>query len=102
MKIRVMNSKTYSGDGYYIGRPSILCNPYVEGSDGSRKEVIEKYRQWLWRKMKEGGQVFNEMLKLMNIAIEGDLVLICHCKPLACHGDVLAKALNYLIHETEL
>ena len=32
-----------------IGRPSIWSNPYVIGKDGTREEVIEKYRSWLWQ-----------------------------------------------------
>ena len=31
----------------YIGRPSKWGNPYEIGVDGSRKEVIEKYKAWI-------------------------------------------------------
>lgn len=31
----------------YIGRPSKFDNPFVIGPDGTREEVIEKYRNWL-------------------------------------------------------
>jgi len=102
MDIEVVNIKNAGDNGYYIGRPSILRNRFVIGSDGTREEVIAKFRSWLWAEMQKGDVIFNEMLKLMNMAVEGDLVLTCWCKPKACHGDVIRNALNYLIHETEL
>ena len=46
--IRIENKKYYIGDGIYIGRPSLLGNPYVIGRDGTRPEVVIQYRRWLW------------------------------------------------------
>jgi hypothetical protein len=37
----------------YVGRPSALGNPSVVGRDGSREEVIGKYRRWLWERLQE-------------------------------------------------
>jgi len=31
----------------YIGRPSKWGNPFVIGRDGSRADVIAKYRTWI-------------------------------------------------------
>lgn len=65
----------------YIGRPSKWGNPFVIGRDGTRKQVIERYRQWLL------GQP--EL-----IAALGELTgkaLGCWCTPRACHGEVLAQ-----------
>lgn len=31
----------------YIGRPSKWGNPFVIGRDGSRADVIAKYRAWI-------------------------------------------------------
>ena len=48
---RVLNRKTLATtpDGaVYIGRPSKWGNPFVIGRDGTRTEVIEKYRDWLF------------------------------------------------------
>ena len=36
----------------YIGRPSIFQNPYVIGSDGTREEVIEKFKYYFIDKIK--------------------------------------------------
>ena len=35
--ITIENKKTYQGDGIYIGRPSLLGNPYAIGKDGTRQ-----------------------------------------------------------------
>jgi len=77
---RVVNCKRDSYD-VYIGRPSEWGNPFSIGKDGTREEVIEKYREWL------SGQwhLLDQLDKL-----QGN-VLGCHCKPLACHGDILAE-----------
>ena len=63
----------------YIGRPSKWGNPFVIGKDGTREEVIEKYRRWL--------QTRPSLLKDLH-EIKGKR-LGCFCAPLPCHGDVL-------------
>ncbi len=65
----------------YIGRPGKWGNPYTIGRDGTREEVISKYETYITN----------------NPALMADLhelkgkVLGCYCKPLACHGDILAR-----------
>lgn len=68
----------------YIGRPSIWGNPFVIGRDGTRDDVIAKYRGWLMSKP--------ELLAQLP-ALRGK-VLACWCAPLACHGDVLVELAN--------
>lgn len=77
---RAVNKK--SGERYdiYIGRGSIWGNPFVIGRDGTRKEVISKYRDYLLSRP--------DLLALIP-TLQGK-VLGCFCKPSACHGDVLA------------
>lgn len=65
----------------YIGRPGIWGNPFRIGVDGSREEVIEKYRMYI--------QSRPDLLERVS-TLRGK-VLGCFCKPLACHGDVLAE-----------
>lgn len=66
----------------YIGRPSKYGNPFKIGKDGTREEVIEKYRDWLHRNPNLMREVKEELK---------DKVLGCWCKPDACHGDVLKE-----------
>ena len=66
----------------YIGRPSKWGNPFHIGRDGTRAEVIDKYREWLDGQPKLKAAVRREL--------KGK-ALGCWCKPRACHGDVLAE-----------
>jgi len=84
---RVMNRKWQAFD-VYIGRGSLFGNPYYIGKDGTRSEVIEKYRAWFKRKVaNERG--FKDALESLRGKRLG-----CYCKPLACHGDVIVEYLN--------
>lgn len=68
----------------YIGRPSKWGNPFEIGKDGTRAEVIRKYRKWL---RKQPG-----LMKAIR-QLKGK-VLGCWCHPKPCHGDVLAELAN--------
>ncbi len=84
----VKNKKYFaSTSGVYIGRPSKFGNPFVIGKDGTREEVVEKYRQWI---------LSPEQRYLLKAAIKElkGKDLICWCAPLACHGDVLLRIIN--------
>lgn len=95
--IRIENKRTYSGPGQYVGRPSVLGNPFPMRTESSRTEVIEKYRKWLWPKIKRNNaRVMAELNRLQAIADAGDLVLICWCHPLPCHADVIKKCLEWM------
>ena len=65
----------------YIGRPSKWGNPFVIGRDGSREEVIEKYRSWI---------LSQAHLVAALPELKGK-ILGCWCKPYPCHGDVLVE-----------
>ena len=67
----------------YIGRGSIWGNPYIIGRDGSRSQVIEKYRHY----------ILNNQTLLDNLSTLKNKVLGCYCKPEACHGDILLELL---------
>ena len=71
----------------YIGRPSKWGNPFVIGKDGSREEVIAKYREYL---------ISNESL-LRGISELKGKVLGCWCHPNPCHGDVLVELANQIL-----
>lgn len=70
----------------YIGRPSKWGNPFYIGQDGTRAEVIRKYEEWILQQP--------ELLSSLS-ELKGKR-LGCHCKPQACHGDVLAKLADAL------
>ena len=77
----------------FCGRPSALSNPYQIGVDGSREEVVEKYKN------DENCQhQINEFIKYLKVQKPKTLILGCYCKntdkelkgkkQLACHCDV--------------
>lgn len=83
-------------DGIYIGRGTPLGNPYHIGKDGDRVKVIEKYRQYLTKKIQDKDPIILEALNKIK-QYEKDfyvVTLLCHCKPLACHGDIIKEILD--------
>lgn len=93
-------------DGYdvYIGRPSKLIppskpdadgrwgNPFRIGPDGSRAEVIAKFRAWLKGEIVVPGRTPPSREEIRR-ALKGK-VLGCWCAPQACHGDVYLEIAN--------
>lgn len=73
-----------------IMRPSIFGNPFQIGKDGTRDEVVRKYRHWLWKKINEDLEFRASVLSLKGHD------LICCCAPRVCHGDVLKACVAYL------
>ena len=82
-KMKVVHCKREKYD-VYIGRPSKWGNPFVIGKDGTREEVVEKYRDWILK---------NEYLMSCLSELKGK-TLGCWCSPKACHGDVLLELAN--------
>jgi hypothetical protein len=70
-----------------IDRKSIFGNPYVIGRDGTREEVIEKYRVWFYKKLKDSS--FRDRVLALK-----DHILGCWCKPDDCHGNVIVEYLE--------
>jgi hypothetical protein len=84
----------------YIGRPSVLGNPYPVSTKTVQEHnrVCALYRVWLWEEIKKGilSPVYLELLKILEMARNDGVSLVCWCKPLPCHGDVVKNALIYL------
>lgn len=96
--IRIVNGRHWQGEGVWIDRRSALGNPYHIGEDGTRAEVIEKYRVWLWKQIRDRNvTIISALVYLISIvAARGNLTMICWCAPKACHGDVLKACLNWM------
>ena len=73
----------------YIGRPTPennfektkWGNPFKIGRDGTREEVLQKYREWISNQP----ELLNDLHELRG------KTLGCWCKPDNCHGDTLAS-----------
>ncbi|MCH7650679.1 MAG: DUF4326 domain-containing protein [Nitrospinae bacterium] len=70
-----------------IDHTSKWGNPFMIGGDGDRDGVIEKYRSYI-------NHPINALLKSEIIHELKGQVLGCWCKPLDCHGDILAAIAN--------
>jgi hypothetical protein len=77
----------------YVGRPSQWGNPFRIGPDGTRKEVLAKYEQWLLRQEKLFFSLRAEL---------GGRNLVCHCLlDLPCHADILLRYANHKVTSYE-
>lgn len=77
----VVNKRRACGEHVDITRASEWGNPFVIGPDGSREQVVSKYRTYL----KNNAALMGKLHTL-----EGKR-LGCICHPLPCHGDVLVE-----------
>lgn len=99
MEIRVVKKKRKHPSApwiFYIGRPSPLGNPYEIGIHGSRTEVIEKYKKLLEDSLKDPLSKMSQAIGDIELILKGygKAELVCWCKPLACHGDVIKSVLE--------
>jgi len=70
-----------------IDRTTSFGNPYHIGQDGDRKQVIEKYRTYFYKKLN------NPLFRNKVLLLKGKR-LGCYCKPMECHGDVIVEYLE--------
>lgn len=99
MTITVVN-KHHKQAGEYIGRGSPLGNPFpIDVAKGqTRQLVISNYKEWLERQIAHRvPRVIDELNRLGNIALKGDLALQCFCSPQPCHGDIIKNVLDLSI-----
>lgn len=80
MTTRVVHFKKAEYD-VYIGRPSKWGNPFKLKKGESREACLARYREWLLSQP--------ELMASLH-ELKGK-TLGCWCKPLSCHGDILAE-----------
>ena len=106
--IYVYNSQnedyTSKPNNFYIGRPSILGNPFTHNgvktslaklAFKTREESIEAYEKYfdtMYGKDEEFTKAFDEIYE--HYKNGEDVYLQCFCKPLPCHGDIIADKLQ--------
>ena len=88
MSARVVHcKKAPKGSFIYIGRPSLLGNPFPltdPRDDDARQGVIDAYREWFLT------QIERPDFRAAVEAVRGKN-LGCWCAPRACHGDVILQ-----------
>lgn len=96
----VVVNKRFQPYEVYIGRGSKWGNPFThlrlkdtkaEYHCKTREESIQKYIEYIT--VGDGKHLLNDLWELKG------KILGCYCKPLLCHGDVLAKLADQLTEE---
>lgn len=74
----------------YIGRGGPWGNPFPidNALDVDRTKVIERYRTYFYSEILGNPEKRKQLEGLRGIRLG------CHCKPLPCHGDIIAEYLN--------
>ena len=111
MQINVVNKRKHKSNGlpnYYIGRPSVLGNPYSHISGDtkasvltdSRETAIEGYRTHFDYHIVHSPDFIREVSNIKRIAqLHGGIKLVCWCAPLGCHGDIIKQHLENKMSE---
>lgn len=103
--MQVVNKKGHppTNKDVYIGRPSPLGNRWTHRPDvaakytwmtlvPTREEAVRRYKLWLYERIKAQDPTIMAALR----SIPHDANLVCWCAPLACHGDVVKAACEWL------
>ena len=72
----------------YVGRPMPFGNPFRLIADGTRDEVVDKYRAWFADRIRD--PVFRHQVE----GLRNATALVCFCAPLRCHADVIVEYLS--------
>ncbi len=73
-----------AADRVYVGRPSKWGNLFVIGRDGTRDEVVAKYRAW----------ILQQPALMVALPELRNKDLVCWCAPNRCHAEVLIELAN--------
>lgn len=109
--ITVVNKKNHkpTGRDVYIGRGSPLGNDWTHLPPSaiktkfwgttkyapSRNEAIDNYDKDLVEKIKNKDKaVIDELERIKAMTMNGDVNLVCFCKPRSCHGDIIKRILE--------
>jgi hypothetical protein len=73
---------------------SKFANPYKIGKDGSREEVIAKYKKYITEKLENDDLLISELLSLKGKNLG------CWCYPEMCHGNILLELIDKYSKQT--
>lgn len=87
---RVVNIAKGEPYDVYIGRScknsdGYFGNPFVIGQNGDRADVIKKFERYFAERIGSDPEYRHRVLELQGKRLG------CYCKPLACHGDIIAE-----------
>lgn len=89
-----------------IMRPSVLSNIYSHNPNSAAKYIVESrleavrlYKEYFLKEVKKEGAFRNEVIRIFRLAKEYDIYLLCCCKPLLCHGDIIKEFLEEMLKD---
>ena len=76
--------------------PSILSNEWSHNPNSAakvfvdtREKAISEYKKYFLKKVKKKGKFRDEVIRIFKLAKEKNIYLMCCCKPMFCHGDII-------------
>ena len=84
---RVVNYRREECD-VVVDRSSPFGNPFRIGRDGTRAQVVDKFREYFLDRISRDNSFREQVQELRG------KVLGCSCRPEICHGDVIAAWLR--------
>jgi len=100
MEITVRNKKNWTGDGFYVGRPSPLANPFKLTDEELRPIVLQRYGAMLKNAIQKRDRPIISALQIIEAYLieHGKCNLICYCSPKPCHADIIKQVLLNKFH----
>jgi hypothetical protein len=94
LKIRV--ARKGQAQGVYVGRPTLLGNPFRLENEVQRDQVVNQYATWLQHQIRRGNpEVIRALEELYRtLKLRGNITLLCFCAPRRCHGEIIAEHLK--------
>jgi len=96
-KLRIRVARKGQGvQGFYVGRPTPLGNPFRLEREDQRDQVVNQYAAWLRDQLRRGNPEVIRALEELYRALRnrGTITLICFCAPRRCHGEIIAEHLR--------
>lgn len=81
----VVNMRTTSNYDVAIDRSSPFGNPFHIGKDGDRQAVLQKYKQYFYRRCEADPEFRRRVMALRGLR------LACWCAPQPCHGMIIVE-----------
>jgi hypothetical protein len=89
--MRILNAHTDKilAGTRWVDRRTPLGNPFRIGRDGTREEVVRKYKAWFGKKIRT-----DRRFRVAVEGLRGTPALVCWCAPKACHAQVIVDYLE--------
>ncbi len=96
-KLRIRVARKGQGlQGFYVGRPTPLGNPFRLLREEDRDRVVDRYATWLHEQLRRGNREVTRALEELyqTLKLRGNITLLCSCAPKRCHGEIIAEHLR--------